>query len=97
MQQTGLVQALSTQAALAIQLTRLAREPLSAETAAAIATERNRMAGEIHDSLAQAFTSIALQTEAMLSELGHPSPLRGAASDSRSCKQGPCLWAERSA
>jgi signal transduction histidine kinase len=34
------------------------------------------MAGEIHDSLAQAFTSIALQTEAMLLEIDDGSPLR---------------------
>jgi signal transduction histidine kinase len=37
---------------------------------------RSRMAGEIHDSLAQAFTSIALQTEAMLSEVDERSLLR---------------------
>ena len=76
-QQTALVHALSTQAALAIQLTALAQASRNAETARAVAAERNRMAGEIHDSLAQSFTSIALQSESLLSELDPHSPLRG--------------------
>jgi PAS domain S-box-containing protein len=48
---------LATQASLAIELTRLA------ETArqSAVLQERNRLAGEIHDSLAQSFAGISLQ------------------------------------
>jgi signal transduction histidine kinase len=71
---------LAQQMTLALELTYLGdaakQAAIEMETARAVATERNRMAGEIHDSLAQAFTSIALQTEALLSEVGEESPLR---------------------
>jgi signal transduction histidine kinase len=52
-----IARALAIQASLAIQLTRLA------ETArqSAVLAERNELAGEIHDSLAQFFTGISLQ------------------------------------
>jgi PAS domain S-box-containing protein len=55
-----IARALATQASLAIQLT------LFAETArqSAVLEERNRMAGEIHDSLAQFFTGISMQLDA---------------------------------
>jgi PAS domain S-box-containing protein len=54
-----IARALATQASLAIQLTRFA------ETArqSAVLEERNRMAGEIHDSLAQFFTGISMQLD----------------------------------
>lgn len=52
-----IARALATQASLAIQLTRLA----NAARQAAVLAERNQLAGEIHDSLAQFFTGIALQ------------------------------------
>ena len=52
--------ALAHQAGLAIQLTRLARGAKQA----AILSERNRMAGEIHDSLAQSFVGISMQLDA---------------------------------
>ena len=52
--------ALAHQAGLAIQLTRLARGAKQA----AILGERNRMAGEIHDSLAQSFVGISMQLDA---------------------------------
>jgi signal transduction histidine kinase len=52
-----LTQALANQATLAIQLLRMAEEAKQA----AIYEERNRLAGEIHDTLAQAFTGISLQ------------------------------------
>jgi signal transduction histidine kinase len=78
--QEHLVRTLSNQFALAVQMNDLAeqakRAAVDRETGRAIAAERSRMAGEIHDSLAQAFTSIALQTEALLSEVGEESPLR---------------------
>jgi signal transduction histidine kinase/PAS domain-containing protein len=52
-----LVIALANQAALAILLLQLAEQSKQA----AIYSERNRLAGEIHDTLAQAFTGISLQ------------------------------------
>jgi GAF domain-containing protein len=55
---------------LAIELARLgALARLSAERAAVLG-ERQRMAGEIHDSLAQSFTSIAMQSESLARRLG---------------------------
>jgi PAS domain S-box-containing protein len=54
-----LAQTLSQQATLAIQLTQLAAEAQQA----ALFEERNRLAGEIHDTLAQTFTGISVQLE----------------------------------
>lgn len=54
-----LAHTLIQQLALAIQLTQLAEEAKHA----AIFEERNRLASEIHDTLAQAFTGISLQLE----------------------------------
>lgn len=55
-----LAQALAHQATLAIQLTRLSRQSRQV----AITAERNRMARDIHDTLAQGFTGIIVQLEA---------------------------------
>ncbi len=55
--QIELAQALAQQATLAVQLTRLAEQGRQS----AVLEERNRMAREIHDTLAQAFTGILLQ------------------------------------
>lgn len=55
-----LAQALAHQATLAVQLTRLAEEAKQA----AILDERNRLAREIHDTLAQAFAGIGMQLQA---------------------------------
>jgi signal transduction histidine kinase len=52
-----IARALAAQTSLAIQLTRLAK---TAEQSAVL-EERNRLAGEIHDSLAQSFAAIATQ------------------------------------
>ena len=52
-----IARALATQASLAIHLTRLAK----AARQSAVLEERNQLAGEIHDSLAQFFTGISLQ------------------------------------
>lgn len=52
-----LAQALAHQATLALQLSRLAEQA----KIAAILEERNRLAGEIHDTLAQTFTGISIQ------------------------------------
>ena len=55
-----LAQALAHQAMLAMQLSRL-----SAQTRqAAVMTERNRMARDMHDTLAQGFTGVIMQLEA---------------------------------
>ena len=58
-QEIELAQALAQQATLAIQLTKLAEEAKQS----AIIGERNRLAGEIHDTLAQTFTGISVQLE----------------------------------
>ena len=55
-----LAQALAHQAMLALQLRRLARQSRQA----AVAAERNRMARDIHDTLAQGFTGVIMQLEA---------------------------------
>ena len=52
-----LVTALTQQVVLAIQLTRLAEDAKQA----ALLEEHNRLAREIHDTLAQTFNSISLQ------------------------------------
>jgi PAS domain S-box-containing protein len=52
-----IARALASQASLAIQLTRLAK----AARQSAVLEERNQLAGEIHDSLAQFFTGITMQ------------------------------------
>ncbi len=51
---------LAQQAALAIQLMRLSRESQQA----AVVAERNRMARDIHDTLAQGFTGVIMQLQA---------------------------------
>jgi signal transduction histidine kinase len=56
-----LAQALANQAMLAIQLTRLSAQSRQS----AVVAERNRMARDIHDTLAQGFTSVILQLEAV--------------------------------
>jgi len=55
-----LTRALAHQAMLAIQLMRLSRESRQA----AVVAERNRMARDIHDTLAQGFTGVIVQLEA---------------------------------
>ncbi len=54
-----LAQALAHQITLAIQLTQLAQQA----KLTALLEERNRIAGEIHDTLAQTFTGISLQLD----------------------------------
>jgi PAS domain S-box-containing protein len=55
-----IARALATQASLAIQLTQLAKTARQS----AVLEERNRLAGEIHDSLAQNFAGISMQLSA---------------------------------
>jgi PAS domain S-box-containing protein len=52
-----IARALAAQTSLAVQLTRLAKTARES----AVLEERNRLAGEIHDSLAQNFAAIAIQ------------------------------------
>jgi len=59
-QELDLLQSLAQLITLAVQLTQLAEQGQER----AILTERNRMAREIHDTLAQGFTGIVLQLEA---------------------------------
>ena len=59
-EELALTQALAHQAMLAIQLLRLSRQSREAMVEA----ERNRMAREIHDTLAQGFTGVIIQLEA---------------------------------
>lgn len=54
-----LAQALAHQITLAIQLTKLAQQA----RLSAVLEERNRLAGEIHDTLAQTFTGISIQVD----------------------------------
>ncbi len=60
LEEIELTRALSHQAMLAIQLMRLSQQ--SRETA--VMAERNRMARDIHDTLAQGFTGVIMQLEA---------------------------------
>ncbi|XGV94758.1 MAG: GAF domain-containing protein [Leptolyngbya sp. BL-A-14] len=65
-----LVSALANQAALALQMAQLAEEAQQA----VVLEERNRMAREIHDTLAQSFTGVLAQLEAAKRKLD-PLPL----------------------
>jgi PAS domain S-box-containing protein len=56
----ALVQAIAHQAMLAVQLTRLSEKGREA----AVVAERNRMAREVHDTLAQGLTGVIVQLEA---------------------------------
>jgi PAS domain S-box-containing protein len=62
-----LARALAHQAMLAIRLSRLTRESREA----AVAAERNRLARDIHDTLAHTFTGVIVQLEAAEDALVH--------------------------
>ncbi len=68
--QLDLAAALAQQAALAVQLSRLGEQGRQT----AVLEERNRMAREIHDTLAQGFTGILMQLEATESALEAARP-----------------------
>jgi signal transduction histidine kinase len=68
--QLDLAAALAQQAALAVQLGRLGEQGRQA----AVLGERNRIAHEIHDTLAQGFTGILMQLEATESALETARP-----------------------
>lgn len=69
-----LAQALAHQATLAIQLTRLAEQANLEAAQSILLEERNRMAREIHDTLAQGFTGILVHLEATKRKLGLNKP-----------------------
>jgi signal transduction histidine kinase len=60
-EEVELAQALANQAMLVIQLTRLSAQSRQS----AVMAERNRLARDIHDTLAQGFTGVILQLEAV--------------------------------
>ncbi|MEM9089913.1 MAG: GAF domain-containing protein [Cyanobacteria bacterium P01_F01_bin.53] len=62
--QLEFIQALTNQATLSVHLTRLADQSKKTALSAALTNERNRLAREIHDTLAQSFTGVSLQLEA---------------------------------
>ncbi len=64
-EEIAIARALESQAVLAIQVTRLAK----AARQSAVLEERNRLAGEIHDGLAQSFTAICMQLGVAQEEL----------------------------
>ncbi len=74
-----LLRALAQQAALAIQLTRLAHEAQEQARQAAVLEERNRLAREIHDTMAQGFAAIAMQVQGVRRH-GGPLPQQVASS-----------------
>jgi PAS domain S-box-containing protein len=65
-----LMQALAHQVMLALRLTQLAEQ----SRRAAILEERNRMARDIHDTLAQGFTGVIMQLEAAEKAIEHHRP-----------------------
>lgn len=67
-----LARALARQASLALCLTRLADDALDKARESAMLAERNRIAGEIHDSLAQALTGVVLQLRAARAAMATP-------------------------
>jgi signal transduction histidine kinase len=71
-EQMELAQILANQATLAIQLNRLAEQVGQS----AVLEERNYMAREIHDTLAQGFTGIVIQLEAAESVLATPERMQ---------------------
>lgn len=64
------VGALSQQVALAMELNALSGRLREAEVREAVSGERSRLARDIHDSLAQCFSSISMQTDVLLAQEG---------------------------
>jgi signal transduction histidine kinase len=62
-----ILEALANQVALALHMRRLAEEGRQA----AVLAERNRLARDIHDTLAQGFTGVIIQLEAAMDAIGH--------------------------
>lgn len=73
---TETVTALTHQISVGLELTALAARLRDSEVREAVSNERSRMARDIHDSLAQSFSSIAMQTEALLASVPAEAPWR---------------------
>ena len=67
-----LAQALANQAMLALQLTRLSEK----SRRSAVMAERNRLAREVHDTLAQGLTGVIVQLEAVGEAMGQGQPTK---------------------
>jgi signal transduction histidine kinase len=67
-----LAQALANQAMLALQLTRLSEK----SQRSAVLAERNRLAREVHDTLAQGLTGVIVQLEAAGEAMGQSQPTK---------------------
>jgi signal transduction histidine kinase len=65
----GLIEAIARQAALALHHSRLVDRSRSEERRKAILEERNRLARDIHDNLAQGFAAILMQLQSSRREL----------------------------
>jgi signal transduction histidine kinase len=66
----ALLQALANQAAIGMKLARLARDARAAVVGAAVAEERNRLAREIHDTIAQGLAAIIRQLDTAMIATG---------------------------
>ena len=73
-QELAVTQAMAHQITVAIQLARLAGRERAAAESAAVLGERNRIARDIHDTLAQSLTAVLLQTQAASHALDRPAP-----------------------
>ena len=70
----GLIEAIARQAALALHHTRVANQGIVEERRKAILEERNRLARDIHDNLAQGFAAILMQLQGSRRELHALTP-----------------------
>ena len=73
---SSLIEAIARQAALALHHSRLAELNRLEERRKAILEERNRLARDIHDNLAQGFAAILMQLQAAQREAGQPAGRR---------------------
>src|SRR5206468_4825219 len=73
-EESELTRALAHQAMLAVQLMRLSRQSRHV----AVTAERNRMARDIHDTLAQGFTGVIMQLEAVKGAIAQNNLLEAA-------------------
>ena len=73
-EELAVTQAMAHQITLAIQLARLAGRERAAAEAAAVLDERNRIARDIHDTLAQSLTAVLLQAQAASGALERAAP-----------------------
>ena len=78
-EQLALTQAIAHQMTVAIQLARLAGKQARDAQATAVLDERNRIARDIHDTLAQSLTAVLLQADAARAALDCETPEPGAA------------------